>query len=189
MSGAGLHGLCLSRPSSRPCSWPPPHPALHTGDTVNEVMSLRPAELQPDKGFIGFVKLAPCGQGPPGTRQHHRGKKEKQTMKLKGISFPELRLSHAHQEHVSPWFLPLLFFFFPVPGLCGAAMLARVTTHAATRASWAAILGHLAQESKPRKDFWEEKTCERYLRGLLVHSAISGHGLITSPAEDGRPQN
>lgn len=117
MSGAGLHGLCLSRPSSRPCSWPPPHPALHTGDTVNEVMSLRSAELQgvssqPDKGFIGFVKLAPCGQGPPGTRQHHRGKKEKQTMKLKGISFPELRLSHANQEHVSPWFLPLLFFFF-----------------------------------------------------------------------------
>lgn len=80
---------------------------------------------QPDKGFIGFVKLAPCGQGPPGTRQHHRGKKEKQTMKLKGISFPELRLSHANQEHVSPWFLPLLFFFFffscPWPLWCSHA--------------------------------------------------------------------
>lgn len=106
---------------SRPCSWPPPHPALCTGEKVNEVMSPRPAELQgassqPKKGFIGFVKLASCDQRPPGTRQHHRGKKEKQTMKLKGISFPELSLTRGSQECVSPWFL--LLPSSPVPGLC-----------------------------------------------------------------------
>lgn len=173
MSGVGLHGLCLSQPPSRPCSWPPPHPALHTGEKVNEVMSLRPAELQgvssqPDKGFIGFVKLAPCGQGPPGTRQNHRGKKEKQTMKLKGISFPELRLTHANQERVSPWSLPLLFFFFfcPRPLWCNHA--GQGHQHTVTQASWAAILGHLAQESKTWKDFWRRKdmqeVSERSLR-------------------------
>lgn len=90
---------------------PPPCPALRTGEKANEVMSPRPAKLQgassqPNKSFIGFVKLSSGGQGPPGTRQHHRGKKEKQTMKLKGVSFPEPRLTLAIQERVSPQLVP-----------------------------------------------------------------------------------
>lgn len=102
-------GLCWSQLPGSPRPWP--RPALRTGEKANEVMSPRPAKLQgtssqPRKGFIGFVKLASGGQGPPGTSPHHRGKREKQTMKLKGISFPEPRLTHAIQERVSPWLPP-----------------------------------------------------------------------------------
>ena len=51
-------------------------------------MSPRPAQLQracsqPNKGFIGFVKHASCGQGPPGTRQHDGGEKRKADDEIK----------------------------------------------------------------------------------------------------------
>lgn len=51
-------------------------------------MSPRPAQLQgarsqPEKGFIGFVKHACSGQGPPGTRQHDGGEKRKADDEIK----------------------------------------------------------------------------------------------------------
>lgn len=147
-------------------------------------MSPRPAKLQgassqPKEGFIGFVKFASGGQGPPGTRQHHRGKKEKQTMKLKGISFPEPRLTHAIQEHVSPWFLPSPSD--AVLGLClWCSQAARVTVHMVTQA---AVLGHPIQKSRTWKGFWGRKDTQRCLRGQSTDCRWHDLNLITSAAE------
>lgn len=96
-----------------------PHAPGEQVRSLNEVMCPRPAQLQgassqPNKGFIGFVKCASCGQGPPGTRQHHGGGKKKQTLKLKGISFPEPRLTPQIEKASLPAFLPALL---PLPQL------------------------------------------------------------------------
>lgn len=156
MSSAGVSGLCLSRPPGRPCSWPPPHPALCTGEKANEVMSPRPAKLQgecsqPNKGFIGFVKFASGGQGPPGTRQLHRGKKEKQTMKLKGISFPEPRLTRTIQERISPRVFPSLL---PRPWPLSVVQCWPGHNSHGDTGFLGSHLGHLTQKSRTWKGFW-----------------------------------
>lgn len=107
---------------SPPHSGCPPRPTLRPGEKVNEVMSPQPRELpgassRPTKAFIGFVKHASCGQGPPGTDRLTEEKPEEQTMKLKGFLFPELRLTHANGDCASPLVLPTLLPRPPRPCL------------------------------------------------------------------------
>lgn len=189
MNSAGLPGLCLSQPPSRPCSWPPLRPAPRTGE-VSEVTSPRPAELrgassQPKKGFIGFVQLASCGQEPPGTRQPHRKAGEEIKRHFIPGAEADTRESRTWLSLVSS--LPSS----PVSGLCLGD--SHTGQGRSSQGDTGLLDSHLEALGPGIKDLerasGEGRMPGRCLKGHLVYPPVLGQdlNLMTSSAEESRP--
>lgn len=166
VDSAGLLSLGFSQPLSCPSPGPHPAPPCSQVRSLNEVMSPRLASSREQtasqiKALLDLLNTHPVAKGLLALDSITEGKKEKQTMKLKGISFPEPRLTHTNPESVSPWFLPRPILV-PASVQCG-----RSSSHGAK--------GHAERPRSqgPGRDSVGGRTCEGCLRGQLVRPTVS----------------